>query len=407
MNNPELCEHGRHWRMCPHCLGISRGVNQPAASVTASMRCNGETHYTGCPCHEANWREQMRLLAATKDALIADLESRLAAALEANAKQAEFERDGLRAKLAESERLLTVYRTASIRDGETMRELYTALGKVTNWGVESQALAAKVDGAAEIDRMRHLLSQLAELGVPFVQHPLVALGIVVLLFALGGYSWWRCRAARGSDYAEHVLLTVTGSYGLCGAALLIISRSRYEWGTLIDARNVLQYSFVVLLFLLSAARVLLPAWARTVALVGAVALFVSNAALATRDAVSAYQAPAEPWLVLSEDHALIATVGAMAPEQLLASNAAPLLRLIAHKPVRQLDLVGENGDLAAALRELSVVGHARRPVFFLVCDGMAQDFPMCQTQQAPKGAHCQSVRLDAPFVARCDGFGGP
>ena len=164
MNNPELCEHGRHWRMCPHCLGISRGVNQPAASVTASMRCNGETHYTGCPCHEANWREQMRLLAATKDALIADLESRLAAALEANAKQAEFERDGLRAKLAESERLLTVYRTASIRDGETMRELYTALGKVTNWGVESQALAAKVDGAAEIDRMRQLLSQLAELG---------------------------------------------------------------------------------------------------------------------------------------------------------------------------------------------------------------------------------------------------
>jgi hypothetical protein len=253
----------------------------------------------------------------------------------------------------------------------------------------------------------YALSQLADLGVPFVQHPLVALGIVVLLFALGGYSWWRCRAARGSDYAEHVLLTVTGSYGLCGAALLIISRSRYEWGTLIDARNVLQYSFVVLLFLLSAARVLLPAWARTVALVGAVALFVSNAALATRDAVSAYQAPAEPWLVLSEDHALIATVGAMAPEQLLASNAAPLLRLIAHKPVRQLDLVGENGDLAAALRELSVVGHARRPVFFLVCDGMAQDFPMCQTQQAPKGAHCQSVRLDAPFVARCDGFGGP
>jgi hypothetical protein len=112
-------------------------------------------------------------------------------------------------------------------------------------------------------------------------------------------------------------------------------------------------------------------------------------------------------MVLSEDRALIATIAAMPPEQLLASNAAPLLRLIAHKPVRQLDLVGEDGDLVAALRELSVVSHERRAVFFLVCDGMAQDFPMCQTRQGPPEAHCQSMRLDAPFVARCDALSGP
>ncbi len=101
-------------------------------------------------------------------------------ALVNRAEQAEFERDELlpgyadlrekwavldrerivlRANLAEATRLLTVYRTASIRDGETLRELYTALGKATGWGPESQALAAKVDGAKEIDRMRQRLSQ--------------------------------------------------------------------------------------------------------------------------------------------------------------------------------------------------------------------------------------------------------
>jgi len=261
--------------------------------------------------------------------------------------------------------------------------------------------------AWQLNLVDYAREQLVDLGSPLVHSAALALGVMVLLFGLGGYSWWRCRAARGSDYAEHVLLTVTGSYGLCGAVLLVLSRSRYEWGTLIDARNVLQYSFVIALFLLSAVRTLLPAWARTVALGGALTLLLFSATLATRDAVAAYHAPAEPWMVLSEDRALIATIAAMPPEQLLASNAAPLLRLIAHKPVRQLDLVGEDGDLVAALRELSVVSHERRAVFFLVCDGMAQDFPMCQTQQGPPEAHCQSVRLDAPFVARCDALSGP
>jgi len=33
------CEHGRpDWRMCPHCLGISRGVNQPAAAAVQDCR---------------------------------------------------------------------------------------------------------------------------------------------------------------------------------------------------------------------------------------------------------------------------------------------------------------------------------------------------------------------------------
>ena len=62
---------------CQTCGTLRRNGHCPTCANSTAIRECGPTHHSGCACHEANWREQMRLLAATKDAEIAGLKSQL------------------------------------------------------------------------------------------------------------------------------------------------------------------------------------------------------------------------------------------------------------------------------------------------------------------------------------------
>ena len=244
-------------------------------------------------------------------------------------------------------------------------------------------------------------AQLEDLGLPASIGAALPEGAPVpafaVLLAVGAFAWWRTRAARG----PHLLLTILGLYAGGGGVLLVLSRSRFEWGNVIDYRNTLQYSFALALAALVAARVLAPPRVRRVA--GAL-LLVSLAARAAVIAVEARAvrrgAPAS-WLLLDRDPAVMDAARAIAPGTFVASNAAVLFRIGGPRAVRELDVGGNDGDFAGSMRMLGAASGSRPAVFLLVCNEWTWRFSACRSDPVNEGPACHRLRTLAPVVAEC------
>ena len=247
------------------------------------------------------------------------------------------------------------------------------------------------------------LAQLEDVGLPRLgsgwQAGALALIALLVLIVLLGCSWWTSRR----DRAAHVRLTVLGLYVVGGGLLLIASRSRYEWGNQIDTRNTLQYTFALLLALaLSAERVRGAGARRMLAALGGAglgAMLLSTAA----EGVALYRAPAEFWLALSRNSAVIAAARELPPATLIASNYSVLFRIEATRAVRQLDVSGTDQDFAGSLAELTRAAGSRPSTFLLVCDPeWTGRFSACQPGAAPSGPVCMRIAQRPTIVARCD-----
>ena len=243
-------------------------------------------------------------------------------------------------------------------------------------------------------------AQLDELGIGWLigasTPGAYALGALALLFALAAFLWWRTRAER----ERHVLLTLLGLYAAGGGLLLVMSRSRFEWGNLIDERNVLQYSFALVLAALIAFASLPGGCRRIVGLV-LVAFLAARAYAAGREALEARRAPPEEWLALDRDSSVMGAARQIPAGTLLASNAAVLFRIGSERPVRQLDVGGADGDFAGSLAVLAAVATPRAASFLLVCNEWTGQFSACNGKSGAPTPRCTRIRPRDPIVALC------
>ena len=251
-------------------------------------------------------------------------------------------------------------------------------------------------------------AQLTDLGVPAALAdavpPPFAIGALALLLGALALAFLATRRERRAHVALGVLLGYAGA----GAALLVASRSRYEWGNLIDARNVLQYGFALGLAVAVALAALVPPRARSLALAALGALIAVRAAAAGAEALAARRAPPETWLELTRDGALMARARAIPARTLVASNAAVLFRIGAPRAVRQLDVGGDDADFAGSLRLLADAAAPRPAAFLLVCNEWTWRFAACQGRIAQGAPRCAPLRAAPPVAAVCEaGAGGP
>ncbi len=251
----------------------------------------------------------------------------------------------------------------------------------------------------------YAVAQLDDLGVPATWlaagPPAVPVLTVIAVAALFAIAFWRLRR----EPARQGLLVLLAGYAAAGALLLIASRSRYEWGNFIDSRNVLQYTFAYALSLVVAAAALVPPRLRRPTVLLGGLLLVSLAAGAARDVRAARGYQKETWLALSEDRELMSVARALPAEALIASNAALLFRLGVPRPVRELEVGGDDRDFLGELGQLTRAAAGRRPsAFLLVCDQWTVQFSACAPRRAAvaAGPACTRVRGVPPFVLLCE-----
>jgi len=245
------------------------------------------------------------------------------------------------------------------------------------------------------------VSQLADLGIPsHWLNPLCATLLLLILVAALAYRGWQLK----SQAKRQGMLVLVAVFTLCGATMLVVSRSRYEWGGFIDARYTLQYAWAVALAIaLWAADVQRPIvqW-----LCRALAMAVLGMLLlaAVQDVTRWQGWGAQSWLILSKDPAVRIAVQAMPSDTLMASNAAAFLRLDAKRAVREIEVGGTDADFVATLAQAAVMAGSRPITFFLVCDEFVGQVSTCKGDAARvvPGLPCRIIRQMPPVVAVCE-----
>jgi len=131
-------------------------------------------------------------------------------------------------------------------------------------------------------------------------------------------------------------------------------------------------------------------------------LLAVQAALVAREALALHRAPAEVWLGLSRNAAVIDAARGLPPDTLIASNYSVLFRIDAGRAVRQLDVSGRDANLAGSLAQFARLAGARPAVFLLVCDAQwTARFSACQPVERHEGPPCERVASRPAIVARC------
>jgi 4-amino-4-deoxy-L-arabinose transferase-like glycosyltransferase len=241
-----------------------------------------------------------------------------------------------------------------------------------------------------------------DMGIPWqiAEHlpRVVSMSVIAIIAAvlIAGFFSQRLEPRRRS------LLLLVGGYALGGALLLILSRSRFEWGNFIDERNTLQYTWALIFALALAlpavvserAGVVLARMARLAVLL--VLLF------AMVDAWRVGTAPAEPWQLLSADAAVV-DAARVTDGTLLASNQAVLFRISAGAPVRNVEIGGDDRKLWRALEAIRSAAAGRPARLILVCDGYTKGYSACGGAEVPAVAppDCVVIRSLPPRVLSC------
>ncbi len=249
----------------------------------------------------------------------------------------------------------------------------------------------------------YALAAITDLGVPWQlteQLPAAIAIAAIALLALGlAAAWWRLRDdARGQG-----LLTLVAGYGFGGALLLVLSRSRYEWGNQIDVRNTLQYTWALAFGVAIAMSALAGPRLRRAGLAGAAMLVLFLVVTTLHDVTGVRAAGPEFWQQLNQDPAVLAAPAAEPATTLLASNDAVLFRIGSRRPVRELEISGTDRDFAGALALLARTAAPRAAVLYLVCDSYTQGFTACGGAAVPGMAAppCTPVRRIPPRVWTC------
>jgi hypothetical protein len=236
--------------------------------------------------------------------------------------------------------------------------------------------------------------QLAERLPRFVA-PLT-LGVVLILLIL---AFWRLRV----DPRRRALFMLLAGYATGGAVLLILSRSRYEWGNTIDERNTLQYTWALAFAFVMAVPILCrPEIVRLLRRLGWVFLAMMGC-MSVYDAWSVGTAPVEWWQKLSADPQVLQAARLPSPVY-LASNRAVLFRISAGAHVRNVEIGGDDRELKRVLDHVRREAAGRPVRFLLVCDEYTEGYSACGGApiEGVAAPVCPFVREPSPRVLACD-----
>jgi len=246
-------------------------------------------------------------------------------------------------------------------------------------------------------------ASLTDAGMPWqIAEPLpravapIVFGAVLCVLAAG---FWRL---RGYPKRRALLLLLAG-YASGGALLLILSRSRYEWGNVIDERNTLQYTWALVLALMMAVSTLCTPNVLVVLRRLALTWLAMMACMSVYDAWSVGTAPVEWWQKLARDPR-VSDAARLAPHTYLASNQAVLFRIGAGAHVRNVEIGGDDRDLWRALASLRREAAGRPARLLLICDEYTRGFSGCGGTPVLglRAPECPFVREPSPRVLACD-----
>jgi Dolichyl-phosphate-mannose-protein mannosyltransferase len=242
----------------------------------------------------------------------------------------------------------------------------------------------------------------ADAGVPWqFAEPLpsvVSLVVVGAALSVLALAFFRLHA----DPRRRALLMLLGGYAVGGGVLLILSRTRYEWGNTIDERNTLQYTWAMVFALLIAVpTVWRECGVRRWGFMARGAWVVVFAA-SVWDAWSVGRAPVEWWQQMATDDAVI-RAARVEPGTLQVSNQAVLFRIGAGAPVRNIEISGSDRDLVSALQRIRREAAGRPAQLLLVCDQYTLGFSACGGPSVPAvpAPQCVTLREPTPRVLRC------
>ena len=183
---------------------------------------------------------------------------------------------------------------------------------------------------------------------------------------------------------------------------VVVSRSRYEWGGLIDTRHALQYTFALLLVAVAVVQSCAQSRrARIAATVLAGCGVASLAAVAASTAATEASQPEQMQLLVS-DPAVMGPVRALPADTWLVSNEAVLFRIEQGRAARQSDFGGDDPALLEHLDSLRARVRPRPVAFVLVCDEWTTGISACSDGDAARVAlPCTTLRARPPRVLLC------
>jgi hypothetical protein len=223
---------------------------------------------------------------------------------------------------------------------------------------------------------------------------LAILAAALLLLAFGYY--------RLSRTASRTALVALSLYVAAGGAVLVLARSRYEWGDTIDTRHALQYSWAVILLGVIIVRATFATRGRWIC-GGLAAAALAALVLHTIDVVETEQDEPEYWQRIASDRAVIEQIRALPRGLYLASNESALLRIETGRAFRQLDVGGDDAALDGGLSELRQTVAGRRPTaFVLVCNEWTRALSDCASPPGRPESNCRPLRRAPPVVALCN-----
>jgi hypothetical protein len=243
--------------------------------------------------------------------------------------------------------------------------------------------------------------QLHDLYVPYsLVKPMtlpVAGAVLALALGLGMRWWWRTRA----DGRRHRLITLLGAYVAAGGAILVASRSRYEWADTIQVRHTLQYTWAIGVLLVVAAGALSLRMQRVLAgIVGIAVAFSAADAVAYVRKVRA--GGEEAWMTVASDDRVVDALRAIPAGTFVTSNASVLFRIAAARPVRLVEFGGGDDAFEAALAKVRAAAGTRPSAYVLWCHEYTAAASACADVPRDAGPHCRRLRGPPQIVALCE-----
>lgn len=236
-----------------------------------------------------------------------------------------------------------------------------------------------------------------DLGVPAELIPgYCSLLIPAIWWFLSLQGYWRMRHQPVAPVLSLALL-----YVFITELVLWVSRSRFEWGGVIEERHTLSitwvHGWVLALVLYKGAAAIRRRQLITIAALSAIGLLAGFFQLINNWSHWGPQVEVR----LHNDRAFLQTLYPIPTNAMVVSNMAPFFRVEMGLPVREWELGGQETDAIQSFRELDRLVAHRPVVMWLVCTSYTSAYEICSDHPERSRLNCMPVREAYPQVFRC------
>jgi hypothetical protein len=237
----------------------------------------------------------------------------------------------------------------------------STVGLLTNAGMFLAAQVADVLGF-------RLLGQLSVRDGGISVLPSVAV-LGLALVAVLGFAVVTAHAWRRLAQQDKAVVVLLACYVLAGAGVVILARTRYQWGETISIRHAMQYSWAIVILLAVAANALMRGVSSKRRLLVIAAAISALVVLRIADVYGARTRPSEltkSTRAASENQVLMSQVAAIPRVAMVRSNAAFLFRIRLARPVRQVRINSLDAASLQTVERLARDITPQQPVYFVL-----------------------------------------